>query len=134
MTGSDGSGTLASCHRGVKGDVTMSARAVMVLCAVWLVGCATETPPPRPLSTTAPPPQGWVLWEASRKGPHETWSIMDAYALHHDCVSSRIIAVDAAASTAAVVRRAGHMVVLKQPDGEEWLRYLCLPATIDPRK
>jgi hypothetical protein len=113
----------------------MSARAVILLCAVWLVGCAMETPPPVTLSINTLQAQGWVLWEGSRlKGHPETWRIQDAHEQYQDCEASRRASVDAAATTAEVVQRAGHIVILKQSSGEEFVRYLCLPATIDPRK
>jgi|SRR5882724_7789199 len=117
-------------------DRALSPRTVMVLCAVWLVGCATETPPPVTLPTSAPPPQGWVLWESTwiKGDTNETWRLQDGYGRYQDCEDMLKISVDAAATTAEVVRRAGSIVVLKQPYGEERVRYHCLPATIDPRK
>jgi hypothetical protein len=108
-----------------------------VIVFVALSGCATA-PPQGPVTTPVPTtrPLAWVLWEESLyPWPlATTWTLYIAHERRAECEEQAYMIAESSASLPDALWRTGLSVEFKSPHGNDRVRYVCLPDTMDSRR
>jgi len=92
------------------------------------------------LTTAASADVAWVLWldltQISGGKTEEEWTVVSAHPSEEDCQESlkETVALQSRADPGEAVAAQGRHSMSKNPDlGDIFLRYVCLPDTVDPR-